>query len=239
MSISANIRIYLTSLLLKHHPRSATSGMSKQECTKADIQLSHSYALWYAPKPSFQDFEKYGKYEAQDKVARNLNENFPIDTLKKFWANYNTLPKPSSMPYFHKISFMRKDMKPFWSEPALQANGGVVTFILENEYANDVIDYIVMAIIGDMLWVYQKSTAEGAEEGSVEKKPNALAGCSFTRRRKRDMSGLKEWFDCHIYLTDCTDDCRLFQSLTDDLEENISGFKMSGDAKFTHFAETN
>ena len=213
--------------------------MSKQECSKSDIQLSHSYALWYSPKPTFHDFEKYGKYEAQEKLARNLNENFPIDTLKKFWANYNYIPKPSTMPFFHKISLMRKGMRPSWTDPALQEKGGVIAFTMDKEYASEVIDYLLMAIIGDTLVVFQKSTQEGAAEHRVEKKPNALAGCSFTRRKKRDISGTKEWFDCHLYLSDCTDDCRLFQQFTEDLEENISGFKMTGDAKFTHFAESN
>ncbi|KNH09652.1 eukaryotic translation initiation factor 4E [Perkinsela sp. CCAP 1560/4] len=212
--------------------------MAKQECVNPDIRLKHAYALWYSPQPTNEERSEHGIYDAQDKIASCLNKTAPIDTIKKFWANYLALPKPSTIPFFHKISLMRSDMKPLWSEPALQQSGGVITFTLDRTFADDVLDFVLMAIIGGTLCVFEKTPAEAGNpnESCVTPKPNVLVGCSIMRRRKRDRFQVqKDWIDCHIYLKDTTDDVRLYQALMDDIEEHVPGFKM-GEAKHYRFA---
>eukprot|EP00760_Papus_ankaliazontas_P001657 PhM_4_TR10558/c0_g1_i1/m.60557 len=197
------------------------SGQTAQE----DLDLPNgTWCLWYAQRPTPEQIKLYGKYDAQEKIAQNLNEGAPIHTLRQFWGNFLALPKLTSLPHFHKVTFMRSDLTPSWHEDLLvQRKGGVISLCFNKVCANEVAEYILMCLIAGLINIPRDDN---------DKETCELCGVSFMCGKRWDAGTVKEWLECAVY-HDCeARDKEILAELEKAVRGRVKNFEMTQEVKY-------
>jgi len=191
-----------------------------------DIPLERKWKLWYSARPTPEEIKVYGKYDAQEKIARDLHKDRPLSTIKEFYGNYLALPVPSSLPHFHKISLMVDGMHPSWTEPALvEADGGVIVLCFNPECADEVAEHIFMAEIAHLVMVPRDPAA-------ADSKLCELVGCSLMRAKRWEAGSHKDWLECSIFHDCAAREKELLDALIGAIQPRVANFKMTHESKF-------
>ena len=224
--------------------------MSRNKTSDAPPKITFAtpYYFWYAPKPTQEDMMRYGKYNAQEKIARCAHPDQSIDTPKNFWSNFLALPMISTLPYFHQMSLMKKGLTPSWTDPVLLSHsGGVITLCFHLDCADKAVEYLLIAIISHA-FPEKGNSMEEAHSSDVHSKtiniPQTidweLVGCSLMRAKRREQGLQKEWLECSIYHQNTRNSLQekeILDKLLDNIRSRVPDFRMTHEPKFSRLGK--
>ncbi|CAD6244887.1 GSCOCG00013519001-RA-CDS [Cotesia congregata] len=112
--------------------------------TENDIPLQSSWTFW---------LDKAVRGRTVDEYKKNLKKVYTVDTIQKFWAVYNNIPKVCEIQNKYSYHLMRDERLPLWEETDNQ-KGGTWRFRCHKNDTETVWKEVVLGAIGEQFNKY-------------------------------------------------------------------------------------